>query len=610
MKKFLLPLAAFTMLAMNSTAEAGTIDFSYNPVEGRELVWGSKKAEVYDVAIFINDPVFVGAKVTGMRVLLPLNDTQVQDVTAWMSQQLTIENKVNVPDILSEAATITDEYLDITFSKPYTITENGVYVGYSFTIPEVDLSNSNDPRKEPVAVQYGDNENGFWFHSSRSQLKWKNMQKVLGAVSTMVVRIEGDFYDESAGVTLAGHDFIGGEAQTVGVSIINHGSAAINNIEYTCKIADKQYAGTYDFENPIGNVFNMSRDIDLPIASPKETGKYPMELTITKVNGVDNKDNMRTLSCDVQVIPFVPVNRPLVEEYTGLWCGYCPRGYVALETMNELYPDEFIALAWHNGDDMAITSRYPNSIPGFPDCYINRSTEMDPMYIQSKWGSFRTEIPIADVNIDLEWADSEMTSIKATAHTTFIGETSDSYKLSFAVVFDGLKNDSWAQSNYYAGQAGQLTGKYAELFTGGKSKVKGLIFNDVVGYYPASDFYGIDNSLPAKIVPGVTYDTDYVVNLSDAVNTNKKQISQWLSDPNQIRVVAIIFTDSKQFVNCNTSGYLAPVSVDTINGVDAEVVETVYYDLNGRKVSNPEKGIFVKVDMLSNGARRTSKVAR
>lgn len=606
MKKFLLPFAAFTLLAMNSTAEAGTIDFSYNSVEGPELVWGSKKAEVYDVAIFINDPVFVGAEVTGMRVLLPLKDTQVKDVKAWMSKELKIENKVNVPDILSEAATITDDYLDITFSKPYKITEDGVYIGYSFEVTDV----SSSYAKEPVIVQYGDNENGFWFHSSRSQLKWKNMQKVLGAVSTMIVRIEGDFYDESAGVALSGPDFIGDDTQTLGVSIINHGTAAINNIEYTCKIADQQYAGTYSFDNPIGNVFNMRRDIDLQVACPTETGKYPMELTITKVNGVDNKDNMRTLSCDVQVIPFVPVNRPLVEEYTGLWCGYCPRGYVALETMNELYPDEFIALAWHNGDDMAITTRYPNSVPGFPDCYINRTTEMDPGYIQAQWANFRTEVPIADVNVDVEWADDEMTSIKATAHTTFIGESSDSYKLSFAVVFDGLKNDSWAQSNYYAGQAGQLTGKYAELFTAGKSKVKGLIFNDVVGYYPSSDFFGINNSLPAQIVPGVTYDTEYVVNLSDAVNSNKKQISQWLSDPNEIRVVAIIFTDSKKFVNCNTSGYLTPVSVETINGVDAEVVETVYYDLNGRKVSNPESGIFVKVDMLSNGARRTSKVAR
>ena len=48
------------------------------------------------------------------------------------------------------------------------------------------------------------------------------------------------------------------------------------------------------------------------------------------------------------------------------------------------------------------------------------------------------------------------------------------------------------------------------------------------------------------------------------------------------------------------------------NGISAakgsEAAKTIYYDLSGRKTSNPSKGIYVKVVERADGSRSTSKV--
>ena len=105
------------------------------------------------------------------------------------------------------------------------------------------------------------------------------------------------------------------------------------------------------------------------------TGNYPVEIRVTSVNG-------KSVDCaategTAEIYAFLPVNRPLVEEYTGLWCGFCPRGYMALEMMKELKGNLFIAAAYHNGDPMSWDGKTPNYVSGFPAAYINRSTSVN-----------------------------------------------------------------------------------------------------------------------------------------------------------------------------------------------------------------------------------------
>ena len=61
------------------------------------------------------------------------------------------------------------------------------------------------------------------------------------------------------------------------------------------------------------------------------------------------KDDART---ETQGTVTAYVQKVVGEELTGTWCGWCPRGAVALENMRNKYPDTFIGIAVHGGDVM------------------------------------------------------------------------------------------------------------------------------------------------------------------------------------------------------------------------------------------------------------------
>ena len=74
----------------------------------------------------------------------------------------------------------------------------------------------------------------------------------------------------------------------------------------------------------------------------------------------------------------VPVHRPLMEEYTGTWCGYCVRGLLGLQKLAELYPDDYVCVSYHNGDPMEIAYDFPSPIAGYPSAWVDRGMEVDP----------------------------------------------------------------------------------------------------------------------------------------------------------------------------------------------------------------------------------------
>lgn len=74
------------------------------------------------------------------------------------------------------------------------------------------------------------------------------------------------------------------------------------------------------------------------------------------------------------LMAFLPTKRIVVEEATGMWCGYCPEGIVAMETLQERHPDNFIGVAVHVNDILSVpgygdTMSFP---AGAPTAWIDR----------------------------------------------------------------------------------------------------------------------------------------------------------------------------------------------------------------------------------------------
>ncbi len=594
-------------------SDAAEMEFTYNVNDDVPMVYGFKKKETYDVAIRIADPTLVGTRVTSMKVDFPVKDGAFENVTAWLSKELKLENKKNVPDICSVEATVSDEWLEVSFPEPYTITEEGVYVGYSFSITDLDEALYHWPTN-PIAVVEGDAVDGLYVHSSRTQLKWASIVSKLGAVSSMAVMLDTDYGENGAAASLPESCYVAvGERYPVGLRVINHGTNPLTTFTYSYAAGSYTGSGTVNLDEPVEGIGEFA-DVQVMLDAIPEIGTYPFEFTVNTVNGVENTDISATATSSLVVMPFVPVNRPLVEEFTGLGCGYCPRGYIAMEEMPNLFGDRFVGMAYHSqsyesGCMVTLSNdEFPFSVGGFPSGTINRISEMDPSFFPSVWASYAQGMPVADVDVALEWADEEMTRLTVHASARFVRDIKDAgYRLSIALVADGLKNEAWGQSNYYKGKDPDgVESPLWDLFINGQSKVYGLTFNDVVAYYKNVD--GIEGSLPAEIVAGDTYTFDYSIETADVVNLKGEQ---FINPEATVKAVTVIIDADDRPVNCNKSNSIAwdPSGVDHIIS-GGNVVATTYYDLQGHKVADPDKGIFVKVDRLDNGGTIRTRVAR
>lgn len=602
-------IAAGVALCCAMSASAFETEFSYNKNGEDYKVYGYEKKEVYDIAIKINDPTLVGAKITGLYVPIPAENAWITDCSGWVSTELKLENKVNAPNVGSKAAKFDNELLTVDFDEPYTIPAEGIYVGYSFKVVELGEYSSM-----PIACIEGDAPDALWVHTSRSRLKWTDVgtTEVGGAVSVLVVKLDVNLEGNNTSITLPAESFAKrGDEFSIPTRLVNIGVEAINEIEYSWTAGDYKGSRKYTLPTPVPTGAQNVGTVDVPFNAIDALGEYDMTVTIDKVNGNAISNPERVSSTKLTVIPIVPVKRPLVEEFTGLLCGFCPRGYVAMEQMGDTYGDRFIGMAYHSttyesAAHMPVikNAEFPIYVGGFPSGTIDRVEEMDPGYFQREWGSYASEMPVAEIEVSVTDPNAAH-EITATSTLTFIKDFTDAdYKLSSTVVGDGLKNDAWKQSNYYNDE--YMEGDYWNLFIGTGSKVSSLTFNDVVVY--AKDVKGIEGSVPARIKAGEPVTYNWTMNVDDIVNLAGKK---FLNPEAKLRVVAVLL-DGKtgHAINANTTRHLDTSGVETVGIEAAEVVSAEYFDLLGNRVDAGYRGVRIERLTLSDGTVRTVKTIR
>ena len=89
---------------------------------------------------------------------------------------------------------------------------------------------------------------------------------------------------------------------------------------------------------------------------------------------------LQVVSGRVANLEFEPHKRVLVEEGTGAWCGNCPRGILALEYIEHMFPDHVVPVAIHNGDTYSYDEYTMfNDLSGYPSARINRGEPASPM---------------------------------------------------------------------------------------------------------------------------------------------------------------------------------------------------------------------------------------
>lgn len=593
-------LAALALLATPLTAAAGDGEITYtnDTGKGKATTFGTSKKESYNVAIHLTDKSLAG--VTIKRIRIPMDSADnVSNLCVWLTTELQLKTengkKVNDPNILSQEATAGIGWVDVELASPYTITDDGVYVGYSFDIDSLTTHNTT-----PVALTSETNDGAFYLYTSRTYRRW--MDKSATGSSQLQVVLSG-VDNDAASLSIPSALYGSVSAGTpVSVTVKNHGANGIASFDYSYNVNGVEGTAHVDLgDNAVANVFNASTTVEatLPVVDAK--GAYPVSLTVTKVNGADNADVSRSADATLNIYNTLPVHRPFMEEYTGCWCGYCPRGFVALQLMNKLYPDDFVAVSYHNADAMEImsSSNFPSSISGFPVSFIDRTYEVDPYMgtdmtyyhfgIKDLWNTLREEFTPANIDVTAVLSDAG-DKVSVSADVCFVeAPEGTNYGVELMLVADDLHGEgsSWQQSNYYSGSTGVFEESEFDVFVNGSSAIDGLHYDDVIiATNRLNKGLGV---LPSRMEVDKTYTASTQFTLADVVNTSGESLVQ---DTEKLRVVAVLVDNTTgAVINCNKTKVVTATGITSVKNGATSVASV--YDLSGRRTDTMKKGVNI-----------------
>lgn len=618
------------MCAAALNAGAVNLDFTYDTFGGIQRKYGSNRAETVSVAVFVG-PDLEGKQVTGLYVPVYAQTGKITNISGWTSSSLESDNAFNVPDGEIAAGTFGDDHmLRITFNSPVTVPAEGFYVGYTYSAT-TRLSGSS------AAMVEGNRKGECFYLASASQKTWTDLYELDRMASAMTVTMTGDFLTGDASVICDG-PLLGLDTKSFEAIITNNGSEPLKSISYSYSTDNGiSGSGSISLDREIDPVYGHGVRADIPIDKISEPGEYNLTLTITGVNGNEVSAG-NTLKTPISAQLFVPVYRPIVEEYTYLNCGYCPRGYVMLEQMKSKYGSKFIGVSYHSSDNEygamdCIPDKqkplYP--ITGYPAASLSRGERINPAAVETRWRTEATRTAICGINADLCWSNESHTQLVMTGKVRFLENlTNHSYRIAYILTGDKLSNNNWMQANSFTNEeaVGTYTEPFWNLFVGQPHYLRSLEFNDIA--LAMSDYKGIDGSLPATIEKGKEYEFSYTFNPADIRNQKNQEI---VTDYNRIRcIVMIVDSETGRAVNCISTLYpdgsdpfahredidwtpvidedteIGTTGIDS-PGFNAQAADTVYYDINGIRVSSPSHGdLLIRVEILKNGTKRYSKI--
>jgi len=577
------------LLALMCTIPAlaeGQIYFGVYQGTGSLTAYGTDKAETYDLAIHLTDPSLVGMQIRGIRVPVNANAKNTTDYKAWLTKELTLVSGKVVPDIVSVEVAPEGSWAEARLAEPYVIEEGGLYVGYTFTVSSVDAADASDANKKPVMTTAEENPEGLLIHTSRTYRKWVGLAD-LGSAAVVAI-LGGESVKAHAAILKAPDDLYTtiGKSITTTLTLVNHGTDAISNIDYEIEVGGETVSKHQSVALG-GDYYGRYKTFSATIPAVANAGTYNAKFRITKVNGQDNEDPSGVTEQPVTYLSEIPVHKPLVEEYTGTWCQYCPRALAGMEKLSDTNGENFIGIAYHVMDEMSFTaSAYlPADPSGLPSVFIDRVKDFVPISGQSDWESRRNIIAPANIEVRAEWADEAKTKIQSTSTTSFIRDFADNiYQLSYVLIANDLYDADWRQSNALSGSA--TTGDpYLDKYIKASNPIKGLHYNEVALDQATEKGTGLPGSLPSSVKGYVPYEHGFTFDIANnelPINKEKLEV-----------VVVLLNTATGEVVNCNKAHVTDAMGIGEVESSTLKV-ESSTYDLAGRRIVKPTKGIYIE----------------
>ena len=243
-----------------------------------------------------------------------------------------------------------------------------------------------------------------------------------------------------------------GQTRNPSVEIRNLGLTNVTSFD-----VDFEYNGNTITENISGlnmvtlDIYQVNFNNSISLIS----GTNPGVATVYNVNGLGQDDEPLDDQMTINIAAITPAAGKLVigEEATGTWCGWCPRGAVALNWMDNDYEGYWQGIAVHNGDPMT-DADYDNGmapyIGGYPSGMVDRGQEIDPGAFKN---DFLQRIIIEPNGVITNGAELTGNNLKVNLTINFQNSVSGNYKLACVLVEDSVTGTTpqYYQSNSYSG---------------------------------------------------------------------------------------------------------------------------------------------------------------
>lgn len=618
---------------------------------GADFLAGQNK---YNVAIMAPSN-YAKAKIDSVAFFV-LSGCQYDNLTVWVSsvKYETVEGKnyltfpesadkadakVVIPaaDVKAVLDKLPANYVgpvSVKLPTPFTIPADGALVGYSFD------GKSSDA---PVVLAGASTETaGFFFqYDYEGERNFESLSSIIGMSSSIQIGMDvSDCEANDASVatdpettTLINTD------QQYPFYVTNNSAKPITQITYHFTIdGEQQPEKTLDLSSPIESMETVS----LPLTKKfEDEGVHTIKLTVSKVNGNENVNSATSATYSVIALEKGADRVSVVEEQTGTWCGWCPRGHVALDLLNKQLGDKVVTLAGHFtnsesqvdpmnilGDNItsqaeafadygwvAINLSSMLGGGGFPGAMFDRLVAADPYVgINTKKGkngtyefgatdlvkTIQEKIPSeADFSMTASWADDKNTDIKVDLTTTFnydrFGEFP--YGVAFVLSENGMtgKGATWKQLNYYSKLAGVNGASdfnnpdMAAWFKGG-SYVSTTYDNVVVqAWNPIGNAAIVDKS-----------QTDIIKGEAIPFSATLKVNSDLIQNYDNLTLSALL-VNLKSYAVVNAAKVVLGKCAAGIEDVNSEANNNVVsrYNVNGMRINGAQKGL--NIVKLANG---------
>ena len=371
--------------------------------------------------------------------------------------------------------------------------------------------------------------------------------------------------------------------------VSNYGRNAIHDFDYTLSfnenILDSKH---YTLPEDLNHSDGATIEIDVPPHT--ELSETNLIFTITKVNGDRNNANFNYATLPRVTVNKIPKRRVVVEDYTAMWCGYCPRGIALVENLANTYADDFIGIVIHSSDPLRCQDYDAKAYEdrNRPSLWMNRNRKLAYYIAREEFESERSAGADMDIDVTAVW-DEQKNNITVTPSVTFcVNKEEAPYGFTYVLTEDGMSDPSWVQNNNFSQDTNELgISKELDEFIKAPFNVRNLVNNFVA---IAAEGVGkpLMGHIKAPIKADQTQSHSYVFK-----NVSSKPI---IRDKAKLKVCVLLINTQTGKIENAAKCSIADAQTTSISSVSERketAVETARYTLDGRRITAPQKGINI-----------------